>query len=207
MYLFPLLVIILLVTTGLLIVPFYLIFHLNIVGFSFYGFIKVKWFGIILYKKYLHFPEDTEDGRGVKNGKKPWGKIRRGDKNAVDGESKPVHAWFPKDAHILIDIISAFFRVLKGLKDTIYVENILCKVTLGLNDPADTAIVCGYLWALTSSVSLPNYFQVYPHFEGEKLDGSMNAKIRGRLLWILIASINALSEKPIRQLLRRTSLG
>lgn len=180
MYLFLILVIILLVSAGLLLVPFYLSLHLNTEGFSICGFFKVKWFGRILYKKELPSPEEC--------------KPKRGDENAVDSGFKPDHAWFTKD------VIQAFFRVLNGLIGSIH---ILCKITFGLDDPADTAVVCGYLWALTSAVSLPGtYIRVYPYFEGEMLAGSLNAEIRGRLLWVFVASINALREKPIRRLLK-----
>ena len=85
------------------------------------------------------------------------------------------------------------------------VEHILCEVTFGLNDPADTAVICGYLWALTSAVSLPGtHIRVDPYFEGERLTGSLNAEIRSRLLWVVVVFINALREKPIRRLLKNS---
>jgi hypothetical protein len=203
MHLLPILVIILLVTAGFLLVPFYLSFYLNLEGFSICGCFKVKWFGLILYKKDLPFPGDTEDRKGVENRKKPLGKIKAIDKNSADRGFKPNHAWFPKDLRILIEAIPPFFRVLEGLAGFIHVEHILCKVTFGLNDPADTAVICGYLWALTSAVSLPGtHIRVDPHFEGERLAGSLKAEIRSRLLWFFVASINALREKPIRRLLK-----
>jgi len=203
MYLFPILVIILLVAAGLLLVPFYLSFYLNTEGFSICGFFKLKWFGMILYKKDLPFPEEAKDRKGVENRKKPVDKIMGVDKDAVERGFKPVHKWFPKDPRILIDAIPAFFRSLKGLTGSIHVEHILCQITFGLNDPADTAVICGYLWALTSAVSLPGtHIQVDPHFEGERLTGSLNAEIRSRLLWVFVASINALREKSIRRLLK-----
>ena len=184
MYLFIIFIIIFLVLAGLLLVPFHLSFYLNTEGFSICGFFKVKWFGLLLYKRDLPFSEDEEDRMGVEN-------------NAVERGFKLNHAGFPKDA------ILAFFRVLKGLTRSIHVEHILCKITFGLNDPADTALVCGFIWASTSAVSLPGtYIRVYPYFEGRKLAGSLNAEIRGRLLWVFVACINALRETPIRRLLK-----
>jgi hypothetical protein len=191
MYLF-LIFLLILVTASLLLVPFYLYFHFNSEGFSIRGFFKAKWFGLVLYNGDLPFPEGAEDR-----------KVEENRKNAVDERSKPDHAWFPKDARVLIDVIPAFFRVLKGLTGSIHVEHASCKVIFGFDDPADTAVVSGYLWALTSAVSLPGtYIRVDPYFEGQRLAGSLNAEIRGRLLWLLIASINALREKPIRRLLK-----
>lgn len=183
MYLALILVIILLVPACLLLAPLYLSFYLNIEGFSICGLLKVKWFGQILYKRDLSFPED--DGMGADRG------FRSG------------YASFPKDACVLIDAVFAFLRILKALIGSIHVEQLLCKVTFGLNDPADTAIMSGYLWALACAVSLPGTcIQVYPYFRGERLAGSLNAKIRGRLLWVFVAIINAIRAKPIRLLFK-----
>ena len=184
MYLVIIFIIIFLVLAGLLLVPFYLSFYLNTGGFSTCGFFKVKWFGLLLYKRDLPFPEDEERRKGV-------------EKNAVDRGFRLDHAWFPKDA------ILAFFPVLKSLARSIHVEHILCKITLGLNDPADTALVCGFIWASTSAVSQPGtHIRVDPFFEGRRLAGSLDAEIRGRLLWVFVACINALRETPIRRLLK-----
>jgi hypothetical protein len=203
MHLFPIFVIILLVTAGFLLVPFYLSFYLNLEGVSICGYFKVKWLGLILYKKGLPFPGDTEERTGEENRKKTVGKIEEVDKNSADRGFKPNHAWFPKDIRILMEAIPPFFRVLEGLAGFIHIEHILCKVTFGLNDPADTAVICGYLWALTSAVSLPGtHIRVDPHFEGERLTGSLNAQIRSRLLWVVVAFINTLREKSIRRLLK-----
>lgn len=205
MYLFPILLVILLVAAGLLLVPFYLSFYLNLVGFSICGYFKVKWFGLTLYKKDLPFPGDTEDRTGEENKKKPVGKINRVEKNDVEKKFKPSHGWFSKDPRILIEAIPAFFRVLEGLTGSIHVEHVLCEVTFGLNDPAYTALIYGYLCALTSAVSVAGtYIRVDPYFEGERLTGCMNAEIRSRLLWVFVVSINALREKPIRRLLKNS---
>lgn len=202
MYFFPILLIILLVAAGLLLVPFYLSFYLNLVGFSICGYFKVKWLGLTLYKKDLPFPEDIEDKTGEESKEKPEGKINKVEKNDMEKRFKPSQGWFFKDPRILIEAIPAFFRVLEGLAGSIHVEHILCEVTFGLYDPADTAAIYGYLCALTSAVSVPGtYIRVDPYFEGERLTGCMNAEIRSRLLWVFVVFINALREKPIRRLL------
>lgn len=205
MYLFPILAIILLMVAGLLIVPFYLSFYLNTEGFYICGFFKVKWLGITLYKRDFPFPENSDDRTGEENKKKPVGKIKGIDKNAVESGFKPDHAWFSKDPRILIEAIPAFFRVLDGLAGSIHVEHILCEVMFGLSDPADTAAIYGYLCALTSVVSVPGTcIRIDPYFEGERLTGCLNAEIRSRLIWVFVVSINALREKSIRRLLKNS---
>ena len=205
MHLFLIIAIIFLLTAGLLLVPFYFSFYLNLESFSICGYFKVKWFGLIGYKKYLNYPGDTEDRKKEEKEKKPDGKINGNDKIAVERGFKPSREWFSNDPRILIEAIPAFFRVLEGLTVSFRVEHILCEVTFGLNDPADTAVICGYLWALTSAVSLPGtHIRVDPYFEGERLTGSLNAEIRSRLLWVVVVFINALREKPIRRLLKNS---
>jgi hypothetical protein len=85
----------------------------------------------------------------------------------------------------------------------IYAEHIVREVKFGLNDPANTAVVYGYLSALTSAVSLPGtYIRVDPCFDGERLAGSLDAEIRSRLLWVVVAFISVIREKSIRQLMK-----
>jgi hypothetical protein len=190
MYLFLVLLIILLVQICLLLVPFYISSYINADGSSICGFFKVKWFGFILYKKNLSHAEDNEDKKDKKD--------KKVDKKASEMGFKLDHTWFHEDA------VMAFFRIIKGLIGSIHVEHILCKITFGFDDPADTAVACGYIWALTSAVSLPGTcLRIYPSFEGERLTGSLNAEIRGRLLWIFVAFINALREEPVRRLLKK----
>ena len=145
MHLFLIIAIIFLLTAGLLLVPFYFSFYLNLESFSICGYFKVKWFGLIGYKKYLNYPGDTEDRKREDKEKKPDSKINGNDKIAVERGFKPSRGWFSNDPRILIEAIPAFFRVLEGLTVSFRVEHILCEVTFGLNDPADTAVICGYL--------------------------------------------------------------
>ena len=69
MHLFLIIAIIFLLTAGLLLVPFYFSFYLNLESFSICGYFKVKWFGLIGYKKYLNYPGDTEDRKKRGEGK------------------------------------------------------------------------------------------------------------------------------------------
>jgi len=195
--------IILVVSAGILLVPFHISLCLNADGSSICGHFKAKWFGLISYKRELAFLEYGEDGKGDVGITKFGSEIIADDENAVDNGFETDRVWPLKDPRIIVDAIMAIFRAAKGLVQSIHVEHVTCKVAFGLNDPADTAALCGYLWALTSAVSLHGaYIRVYPHFEGERLAGSLNLKVRGRLLWVFVASIVILREKPIRRLLK-----
>jgi hypothetical protein len=75
-----------------------------------------------------------------------------------------------------------------------------------LDDPADTAVLSGYLWSVASTLGLfrANVF-IEPYFEGERLEGEIAAELKTRLIWIAKAVINASLEKEIRSLIREVA--
>ena len=127
-------------------------------------------------------------------------------KDTADRRSKFDRQRFLKDPRMFIDALSSFFRVLNDLMRTVHTERLSLNITVGLDDPANTAVLCGYLWSMASTVSNPSTLQIDPYFGGDRLNGSVNAEIWGRLLWVFVAFINASREKPIRRLLKEMLL-
>jgi len=103
----------------------------------------------------------------------------------------------------LLDAAPAIMNILMDLLKTIVFERLSCRLCFGLDDPADTAVLSGYLWSVASTLSLfrANVF-IEPCFEGERLEGVFEAELKTRLIWIAKAVINALQEKEIRSLIR-----
>ena len=189
--------IILLVVAGLLIVPFNLSLNVRNKGFCIFGFYRLKFLGFTIRKAELLRPEKVRDKRGANF------RVDIGDK-AVDEDKapEPDNIRFQKDPRMLIDTFPAFYRFLKNMIRSIDIEQLSGSISFGLNDPSDTAVISGYLWTLVAM--LPNrrtYIQIYPFFEGEKLDGCINIEVSARFLRVLIASIKALMERSIRSLL------
>jgi hypothetical protein len=93
-----------------------------------------------------------------------------------------------------------------ALLKTIVFERLSCRLCFGLNDPADTAVLSGYLWSVASTLGLfrANVF-IEPCFEGERLEGLFEAKLKTRLIQIAKAVINAFLEKEIRSLIREVA--
>ena len=78
------------------------------------------------------------------------------------------------------------------------------KFIFGLGDPADTAVLAGYLWSFASifnripSVSL----SFRTEFEMTSLEGSMEAEARVTMLFLAIGFLRAYTKKPFRQLIK-----
>jgi hypothetical protein len=103
----------------------------------------------------------------------------------------------------LLNAAPAIMNFLMDLLKTIVFEKLSCRLCFGLNDPADTAVLSGYLWSVASTLGLfrANVF-IEPCFEGEQLVGIFEAKLKTRLIQIALAVIKALREKEIRLLIR-----
>ena len=151
--------IILLVVASLLLVPFHLSLNLRNEGFCIFGFYRLKFLGFTIRKAELLRPEKVRDKREANL------RVDIGDK-AVDDDDEapePDNIRFQKDPRMLIDTFPAFYRFLKNMIRSIHVEQLSGNISFGLNDPSDTAVISGYLWALVAM--LPNrrtYIQIYP---------------------------------------------
>ena len=103
----------------------------------------------------------------------------------------------------LINAAPALANILLDLLKTILFKKISCRLCFGLDDPAQTAIISGYLWSLASVLGLiQSKIFIEPWFEGERLEGELVAEIEVRLWWAVFAMIQGLREREIRLLLR-----
>lgn len=211
MYLLLIPLIFLFAIAAFVLIPFQLCLNLKMDGFSVTGFYKVKWFGLTLRREELAGAgrEDRNKLEEVEK-KKQKDEMESRTKNAekkyiADKRSKFDYRRFLKDPRIFIDTLPSMFRVLKDLIGTIHIERLFLSITVGLDDPANTAVFCGYLWSMASLAPAPATICIDPYFGGDRFNGSVNAEIWCRLLWMFVAFINALREKPIRRLLKEMS--
>lgn len=201
--------IILLLAVLFLFVPFYISVHLDNASGSTCGIYRISWFGLTLYRGDLISPKNAEDDREVKTGNEP------GQPKGENDENKDIKhnrlqlgdKRLPRDLRdirMLIDAIPVFYCFLKDLTRSIRIDQLSCNLTFGLDDPADTAIWSGYLWSLAYAFPFPAVFRLEPYFYGERLEGSIDAEIRTRLYWAIVAVINAARKRPIRRLCKET---
>ena len=216
---------ILLVT--LLFVPFHFSLNFSKCGPLMRGSYRIAWLGITLKKKEILSQsaadllasilkkESTIDEDEGNDQKEEKAKLTA--ENGEEGKVKPDRGAEIEDPKgerdhdtgrspspgTLLDAAPAIMNILMDLLKTIVFERLSCRLCFGLDDPADTAVLSGYLWSVASTLSLfrANVF-IEPCFEGERLEGVFEAELKTRLIWIAKAVINALQEKEIRSLIR-----
>jgi len=190
------------------------------------GSYRIAWLGITLKKKEIlsqsaadllasilkkDDAEDEDGGNGDRNGEgnddrfeeKAKLTAEKGNEGRTIGKEEKGDIKRSPKPGTLLNAAPAIINFLKDLLKTIVFEKLYCRLCFGLNDPADTAVMSGYLWSVASTLRLfrANVF-IEPYFEGERLEGVFEAELKARLIQIAIAVINALRKKEIRSLIR-----
>ena len=222
---------ILLVT--LLFVPFHISLNFSKCGPLMRGSYRIAWLGITLKKKEIlsqsaadllasilkkESPIDEDEGNEGNDRKEENEKLTA--EKGEEGKVKPDKGAEIEDSKgerdhdterspssgTLLNAAPAVMNFLMDLLKTIVFEELSCHLCFGLDDPADTAVLSGYLWSVASTLGLfrADIF-IEPYFEGERLEGVFEAELKTRLIWIALAVINALREKEIRSLIREVA--
>ena len=90
----------------------------------------------------------------------------------------------------------------RNILRSLHLEKLSCRMSIGLEDPTDTAVISGYLWSIFSALVLfRGNISIEPYFQGERLEGRIAAELKGRVLSIVFAILSGLKEKEIRRLL------
>lgn len=178
--------IIVLIIIGILVVPFHICLNLRNNGFKIQGYFKLTWLKIKLIQRKIPLEEK----------KKTKEKPKEETKFDINRIAKII-SLFIESWPYLERILNAF------LKSTSF-EKFSFNLVIGLSNPADTAMINGYLLGLASIGNvIPNaYFSVEPDFQNERLDGHLIIDIKIRLLWIVVEFIRAFTKKPVRMLFK-----
>ena len=95
---------------------------------------------------------------------------------------------------------------LRDLAGSINFKTIRCRLELGLDDPSETAILAGRLWAIAAFLRyLGADILIKPYFEDERLEGEFLAEAGMRPIHVPVAIISALREKETRSLIKEVS--
>ena len=143
--------------------------------------------------------EREQEGKGAGREAKPE------ERNEIDNptDNQKAGSVRPPSIQSLINAAPSLVKFLRDLQKSIHFKKSSCCLCFGLDDPAQTAIISGYLWFLASALGLlPAKIFIEPWFEGERLEGELVAKIEVRLWWAVFAMIQGLREREIRLLLR-----
>ena len=128
-------------------------------------------------------------------------KAERKIENSTDEEKSDIKRSIRPNS--LLDAAPAIAHLILDLLKSIVFQKLSCRFSFGLNDPAETAVMSGYLWSVASTLGLFRAnVSIEPCFEGERLEGEFVAELKTRLIWIAKAVIDALRKKEIRSLIR-----
>ncbi len=174
--------ILLAIVAAVLLIPFKLIVEASRAGTLTKSSIVLRWLGITLWRS------------------------RPGKRKA---EVKEKSAGFDLSRMLLIlsllmDAAPSIVRVLKGFRRAVHVRRLSADVAFGVGDPAETAVLAGYLWSVAWALDLlPNTsLSLHPDLERARLDGSVSAELGVSLLPIVVAFLISYTKRPFRRLIR-----
>jgi len=165
------------------VIPFDILLNLNVDGLKISGYFKLTWIRIRLLQS--KFPDKKEVKREEDNKQFDFKKL-------------------PRIISLLYQSSPYILRIFNALLKSSRFERFNMNLKLGLGSPYNTALISGYLFALIPLLNLiPEiYLSFEPDFHKEKLNATMNLKIKIRLLRIVIELLKALTKKPVRSLIK-----
>jgi hypothetical protein len=188
----------------MLLIPIRISFELLKDGPLMRGSYRIQWMGLTLRQN--EFPGmgakagagSEEEGEGV-----GVGKAEAEAKEEAKAGSDRGTMLSQKNMKLLKDSLPSIASTATDLIRCISIKRLDCSLALGMSDPVDTAIISGYIWS--ASAALGGFWRtgirLVPDFSGQRLDGSIIAELRVRLLNVAAASIRALSKEPLRKLI------
>jgi hypothetical protein len=204
----------------LLLAPFHLLLNFGKKGPLVEGSIKLAWLGLPLMKAEMTpqsagdllasiGKEETGKEEGAVDGRKTGGEEKVGEEKSKEKkeeseiDNQNAGAVRPPSIQSLFNAAPALAKILRDLLKSIRVKKFSSRLCFGLNDPAQTAIISGYIWFLASALGFfPASIYIEPWFEGERLEGEIMAEIEIRLLWSAFAVVQILRTSETRLLLK-----
>jgi Protein of unknown function (DUF2953) len=183
-----LLLIIVLIFLLFLLIPFQISLEFHKLGSNFKGNFTVRWIGIRIFQREIPGEEKLKDKKEKK-------------------EEKEKKSDFKKILRILNLILESWPHLQKLLFAFIRswsLEKFSANLTLGFENPYDTAIITGYLWSLTYPTNVLTHLDasITPDFNDQVLDGDLKININLKLLWIVLEGIRAITKRPVRKLIQ-----
>jgi DUF2953 family protein len=102
------------------------------------------------------------------------------------------------------DSLPAFTIILRSARRALSIRKIDLRLAFGSGDPAETAVVAGYLWGASWVLNrIPRVSVAFrPVFDCRKLNGTLNTDLKVRALPLVIGFLRAYLKKPFRRLIK-----
>jgi hypothetical protein len=178
-----------LIILAFLLIPFHISLFLSKKNNSVKGNFKLKCIGLTIYKSPIPPKEKKEKKKEKKKKKdKDWDLER-----------------IEKVLNLIFDSWPHFYRILTSIMRSIHIEKLSVSLIFGLESPADTAIVTGYIWAFLEStrylIPIPLNISINPDLDKKIMDGTLDFELKIRFIRIATEILRAFTKKPVRSLL------
>jgi Protein of unknown function (DUF2953) len=102
------------------------------------------------------------------------------------------------------DSLPALRKLIKYVRRAVHIDYMGLDLSFGSGDPAETAIIAGYLWSLAWLLNeIPNVnFSLRPDLQNVELQAAFRAKVKVTMLFLVVGFLSAYTKKPFRQLIR-----
>jgi len=174
-----------------LLIPFEVVFEGSRTGSFLESSIAIRWLGLTLRRV-------RPGSRGEKSKKAKPAKDQGSKKAGVD----PRRVW--RIFTLLRDSTTPLAIIARSFGKGVSIRRVSIDVTFGLGDPAETALAAGYIWSVawlldrSTRISLA----VHPDLDALRLDGSVFAQLRVRLLPLVSGFARAYLHGSFRALIR-----
>jgi hypothetical protein len=181
--------ILLTLSAAVLLIPFDLTVEASKTETSVTSSVVVRWLGLRLWRRSI-------PGRGEKQ--------ERPEQEEEGPDRLDLLIRAPRLISLFGDAAPSLVGILKGFGRAVRFRRLSIDVSFGVGDPADTAVLAGYLWSVAWALDLlpRTSLALHPDMERVRLDGSVSAELGVRLLPIAAAFLMAYTKRPFRRLLR-----
>ena len=181
-----LLLILVLIFLLFLLIPFQISLEFHKLGSNFKGNFTVRWIGIRIFQRKI--PEEE--------------KLKDKDEKEEEKEKKFDLKKLLRILNLFIESWPYIQRLFFAFVRSWSLEKFRANLTLGFENPYDTAIITGYLWSLTYPTNVLTHLDasITPEFNDQVLDGDLEININLKLLRIVVEGIRAITKKPVRKL-------
>jgi hypothetical protein len=178
------------VILALLLIPFQFFLEANMTASSTSGKIRIRWLGLTVWRT------KPEEG-AAKPGEAGEHKEEETGKKHDIGRPLRILA-------LIIDSRSALAIMARSFRKAVKIRRVSADVTFGLGDPAETALLAGYLWSVAwiPSLSPRISLSIRPDMESIRLEGWIMAQSSVRLLPLVAGFLRSYTQRSFRRLIK-----